>query len=253
MLADFGTADVSPETMGEPISLKHFTTVENTPPDFLLLGSRARQDFKADSFALGLCWLHLLTGKAPYEELLDSVQCPKGLREALDGVWLADGDETYAPVRQLLESYDDDDEAAIIHTTLYRFLCLFGPPDEAAARDGDSTAAPVDSVCDGAAWLAVRQWLDSPGGRTRFGKDRAQWSVFSGKKFGETQKRMARLRGAEEMLRSLISFEPSRRWSAKRALRSDLFAPFRCEGGTTVQDATLRFLEYLHDTDTDME
>ena len=62
LLADFGTADISPATLHEPIGLAHFATLENTPPDFLLCGTAARQDFLADAFALGLCWLHLLTG-----------------------------------------------------------------------------------------------------------------------------------------------------------------------------------------------
>ena len=60
-----------------------FTTLENTPPDFLLLGTMARQDYSADMFGLGLCWLHLLTGRAPYEELMDSLQCPMELQRAL--------------------------------------------------------------------------------------------------------------------------------------------------------------------------
>ena len=42
-LADFGTADVDAQTRGQPINQAHLTTLENTPPDFLLLGTKATQ------------------------------------------------------------------------------------------------------------------------------------------------------------------------------------------------------------------
>jgi hypothetical protein len=66
----------------------HYTTLENTAPEQLLLGAAngsngsadeggtekvmvsAVSSFEADSFQLGLCMLHLYTGDAPYEELL---------------------------------------------------------------------------------------------------------------------------------------------------------------------------------------
>jgi len=43
MLADFGTADLSPATLHQPVGVAHFTTLENTPPDFLLCAAGARQ------------------------------------------------------------------------------------------------------------------------------------------------------------------------------------------------------------------
>lgn len=273
MLADFGTSDISPSTLHQPIGRKQYTTLENTPPDFLLLGTRARQDSKADCFALGLCWLHLLTGRAPYEEVLESVACPKELREGLDAAWRAvpacvkrgtnAAADVYAPIRELLE-----DEESVLHVTLYRFLCLFGLPDEPeeksaedATEDGEdegrSGGEGADDgealdVCDSTAWQAVRAWLETPTGRVRFQKDRAQWNVFSGKAkpMVEAQRRMKQLPGSERMLRGLTRFSPSNRWSVSQALRSELFAAYRrspSEADGRMEEGALEFLDYMHE------
>ena len=42
-LADFGTADLVEETLGQPVGLDQFTTLENTPVDFLVDGDKAVQ------------------------------------------------------------------------------------------------------------------------------------------------------------------------------------------------------------------
>ena len=119
-LADFGTSDIAPQTLGQPISGRQLTTLENTPPDFLLLGTAATQDYAADAFALGLCWLHLLTGRAPYEEVLEAVTCPAELREALRAVWCAPDKSKakpspYKPLRELIEA---DEEESVLFATL---------------------------------------------------------------------------------------------------------------------------------------
>ena len=46
--------------MGQPIDAEQFTTLENTPIEFLVHGADATQSYAADGFALGLCVLHLL-------------------------------------------------------------------------------------------------------------------------------------------------------------------------------------------------
>ena len=144
----------------------------------------------------------------------------------------------------------NDDEDGVLHHTLYRFLCLFGPPDEADASIGNEET-PV--VCDSDAWRAVRAWLDSPGGRTRYSKDRASYSAFDGKNkhLAEAQKRITKLPGAAEMLKGLTHFDAHRRWSVRRALTSRLFEEHR---GASVDGvaaaATLHFVEYLDDDAT---
>lgn len=280
MLADFGTSDISPATLGKPIELKHYTTLENTPPDFLLLGTKAVQDGKADAFALGLCWLHLLTGRAPYEELLSSVVCPKELRANLEAVWRsvpacakrgtnAAGD-AYAPIRELLHQSDSEGEESVLFVTLYRFLCLFGCPDDPEHEaegdedgeeegneevEGAGDTDERDDLCKSAAWQAVRAWLDTPIGRTRFNRDREQWSAFTGrsKVMTEVRRRMVKLPGSRRMLRGLTHFSATKRWSVSRAMRGGLFLPYRCdddqhvrtEGGEREQ--VLRYADYLDD------
>jgi hypothetical protein len=269
MLADFGTSDISPHTLHMPIELKHFTTLENTPPDFLLLGTKATQSAKADCFALGLCWLHLLTGRAPYEEVLASLACPKELREGLDGAWRSvpacvkrgtnAASDVYAPIRELLRQADAEGDESVLHVTLYRFLCLFGLPDEPKEEDepeeeadgegeGEQVGEAMD-VCESAAWQAVRAWLGTPTGRVRFHKDRAQWCAFTGKArpMVEAQKRMAQLPGSDKVLRGLTRFSAEKRWSVRRALRSGLFEPYRRQQPVGSEDGGLQFLDYMHD------
>ncbi len=125
-------------------SLRQFTTLENTPPEFLICGSAARQCFSADTFSLGLCFLHLLTGFEPYEELLKDVRCPKYLTSRLQKIWRTDDVASpFHVVGQVLASMDDsadeqDQEGGggqdvdapriteVLYDTLYRFVVLFG-------------------------------------------------------------------------------------------------------------------------------
>ena len=66
-LADYGTANVDCITNGQNVTIPQFTTLENTPPDFLILGDQALQGHGHDCFGLDLCMLHLFTGHAPYK------------------------------------------------------------------------------------------------------------------------------------------------------------------------------------------
>ena len=199
MLADFGTADTSPETYGKPMEAAHFTTLENTPPDFLLCGADAVQSFAADAFGLGLCLLHLLTGRAPYEELIAPLKCPAELKSALEAVWCDEGDSRYAPVKQVLEG---SDEEGVLYHTLYRYLCMFGT----SAAEGPAEEAEVDEagaegergkVRESAVWAAITAWLGTSSGKSRFGRDHGAWSVFEGRQkiMVEAQRRMAALPG----------------------------------------------------------
>jgi serine/threonine protein kinase len=72
-LADFGTADINTNTMGQPIGVDHYTTLENTPPEQLFHGSNAVQDYAHDTFGLGLAILHMFTGQVKKLLMLDRV------------------------------------------------------------------------------------------------------------------------------------------------------------------------------------
>ena len=293
-LADFGTSDLDEETYGAPIGARHLTTLENTPPDFLLLGVGARKGFKADAFALGLCWLHLLTGRAPYEEIVEALRCPAELVQALEAVWCdSAASSPYAPIRELIEA--DDDDVSVLYHTLYRFVCLFGRPD---AVGGACTSAE-SGVCASPAWRAVSGWLESAAGRARFAKDHATWSaplhndqtrratdntdnhsqiqphspsqfqsqshtrsIFHGKnkQLVEAQRRMSKLPGAADLLRGLVCFEPSVRFSVRRALQADVFAPYQLSvseaaaASTRPHDEaehTLHYIDYFMDAADD--
>jgi serine/threonine protein kinase len=136
-LADFGTANVDSTTNGQRVTSAQFTTLENTPPEFLIAGDDAQQGHGHDNFGLGLCMLHLFTGYAPYEEILNDVFCPPNLLSKLRNLWEEDDNSDYAVVRSLVLSrvFKDDDghilegcPDEVLYNTLYRFLVLFGIP-----------------------------------------------------------------------------------------------------------------------------
>eukprot|EP01038_Epipyxis_sp_PR26KG_P012115 gene12115-16221_t len=147
-LADFGTSAIGPNGLGDPITIQQFTTLENTPPEFLILGSDARQCYSSDTFSLGLCFFHLIAGYEPYEELLKNVSCPSYLRKQLNNIWMRadENNEKHKPyevIRQVIESLDDSDyddnnnlnnnediPASILCDTLYRYVVLFGLPSD---------------------------------------------------------------------------------------------------------------------------
>lgn len=146
--------------MNRGLRARHLTTVENAAPDMLLLGDEAKQSFAADSWAAGLCLLHLLTGCCPYEELLESVRCPEPLREAIEEAWAAGEEEatmtnserdneassssscSYACLRPVLR----EDEEGVLADTLVRQVVLFGMPTPTNASDNDDGAATTASA-----------------------------------------------------------------------------------------------------------
>lgn len=129
-LADFGTSEMGLSGLCQPVTVNQFTTLENTPPEYLILGSGARQCYSGDCFCLGLAFLHLLTGREPYEELLRDVRCPEYLRCRLHDLWTAAGsDSPYSVVRQVMSSLDTPNGGpglSVLYDTLYRYFVLFG-------------------------------------------------------------------------------------------------------------------------------
>jgi serine/threonine protein kinase len=128
-LADFGTSFFdgaeSAKLFGveQGASVNHtrfYTTLENTPIDFLILGTCSKQGFEADTWCLGLSFVHLLTGGQPYEEIMENCKCPAELREALNHLW-DDDKERYHVLSDLNVDYPN-----ILHDTFYRYLVLLG-------------------------------------------------------------------------------------------------------------------------------
>lgn len=143
-----------------------FTTLENTPPEFLLLGNAARQSPTADTYCLGLCFLHLLAGREPYEVHLESVRCPDALLKKLQSVWQLDRlqkvnkGSPYAVVQEVVSTLASCDgepfpiEQVFAHT-LYRYLVLF-----AAAPNFKEGFLANELYVNNDVWRAVVGTLD---------------------------------------------------------------------------------------------
>lgn len=135
------------------------------------MGSWARQSYASDTFPLGLCLFHLLTGYAPYEELLKDVHCPAYLATLLRDIWLTeDINSPFYLIHQVVITLDVSDGAGfdnadasfapeepenVLLDTLYRYMVLFGLGDAFA---GDNAARSV--YADSPVWQALFDALD---------------------------------------------------------------------------------------------
>jgi serine/threonine protein kinase len=201
-VADYGTAKVDSTSNGQQVTIAQFTTIENTPPDFIIMGDKACQGHGHDNFGLGLCMLHLFTGHAPYEEILQDVECPPNLKEELRKIWEDEGDSEYSIVRSLVLAnvFKDDDGHILegepdetLYHTLYKYLVLFGIPEASQRRQMDSKVMSVIK-----ATLTSRSQRGKFGGKGRtksdlqkFNRDRKKYSLSHG-----TNYYIARARGA---------------------------------------------------------
>jgi len=214
-LADYGTADLRAESNGMPITLAQITTLENTPPEQLILGDDATQGHGHDNFGLGLCMLHLFTGHAPYEEILESVVCPESLRSKLQNIW-ENENENFGIVRSVIlaDVYDGEGEKDIIlYDTIYRFLVLFGLPQK-RYQYGGGKAAKV--------WAAIEGGLNIS--KSQYAKDCKIFSLETGSdiRIAEAREKLYENNGAGmTLLRSLVNFDPAQRATTFDALNSD--------------------------------
>lgn len=115
----------------------------------MLIGSAARESYSADTFCLGLSFLHLLSGYEPYEILLKDVHCPSYLYNSLKKYWITnDVTSPYNVITRVIQSlisdkinivkilskssntgdYDMDLLCSILFDTLYRYVVLCGYP-----------------------------------------------------------------------------------------------------------------------------
>lgn len=108
------------------------------------MGNSCRISYASDTFNLGLCYLHLLTGFAPYEELLVDIHCPLFLAEQLQGLWNpcsvdehGSSSHPYSIIQEVIESLISVDEeessddvkdstatGKVFYDTFYRYLVL---------------------------------------------------------------------------------------------------------------------------------
>lgn len=238
-LADYGTANVDSTTNGQNVTIAQFTTLENTPPDFLILGDQARQGHGHDCFGLGLCMLHLFTGHAPYEEILGDVSCPSNLKNQLRKIWENEDEKEFSVIRSVVlgDVYKDEDGHVIegepdevLYDTLYRFLVLFGVPDE--------PSWPIKSKV----MSIVRQTLTPDGRRVKgrgakrahsdankFVSDRRKYSLSHGNNqfIARARCTLNSMDGGMDLLLSLVHFNPFRRATALDVLNSTFMTPLR--------------------------
>lgn len=79
-LADYGTAQMDNNTLNSTIDVGNvyiysyqYTTIENLPIEYFIDSNNCKQDYTCDIWQLGLSFLHLLTGKAPYYSNINQV------------------------------------------------------------------------------------------------------------------------------------------------------------------------------------
>lgn len=281
--ADYGTADTSADTLGRGLAVQHFTTLENSPPEWLLLGDAAKPGYASDTWMLGLSLLHLLTGDAPYEEVLEDARCPAGLAAALEAAWAGeafrpgvsqsrrgrrrargarrgaggDGDDAcgYSVLGVVLE----DDVDGVMVDTLYRLLVLLGVPDfEALGWSTRSAAARSVVHC-----LTDATVDDAPKGLTRamvqeakrtYEKDCSVFSLAEGSAplMVRARARMAQLPGCERLLRRLLAWQPSNRPSMHDVISDDMLASMRWEAaaeGDSDGEMALEYMAYFTGSD----
>jgi len=261
-LADYGTANVQAESNGQPVTIGHFTTLENTPPDFLILGDAATQGHGHDAFGLGLCMLHLFTGHAPYEEILEEVRCPLGLMKKLKKIWEDEGASGYDVIRSVILADVEKDEDGVItegqpdetfYHTFYRYLVLLGIPEE---RFHFKTYGRV--------WRAVSTSIESdrkqrrgygnnhPGKNkcpdaVQYANDCETYSLSCGNNvfIARARDRLKKMEGGLELLLSLLSFDPEKRATATDVLNSSFMAQLR-EGSNNMSfDSDDHVLSYM--------
>jgi hypothetical protein len=145
----------------------------------------ARESVSADTFCLGLSFLHLLTGSEPYEVLMKDVRCPRYLKDLLSKIWKTmDPENPYYVITQVMASLSGDDVASVVkdsdsdvlssllYDTLYRYVVLTGFPkctidaldnEEINTFGGQDSFASSNQIPFGSmnlVWMALQDALE---------------------------------------------------------------------------------------------
>jgi len=239
-LADYGTANIDAATNGQPVTLAQITTPENTPIDYILLGDSACQGHGHDNFGLGLCMLHLYTGRAPYEEIMEQVKCPSKLKRKLQELWECGVDNEFSIIQaHVLHNVDKDETGHILegepdevfYHTLYRFLVLFGLPSDVSqcirsSRVWSAVLENLEGSCsvNHKAGKAKRK-NDS----TQYIRDCRKYSIDYGTNeyIARAREALESMEGGIDLLKSLVSFDPDTRFTALDAMNSRFMEALR--------------------------
>jgi serine/threonine protein kinase len=201
------------------------------------MGSSCRQSYAADTFSLGLCFLHLLTGHEPYEELLKDVKCPVYLQELLAPHWETnDPNSPYYIISETMSSLDGDD-GKVLYDTIYRYIVLLGIPSELLSNS-------LSPWIGNPVWNCILEALDylpSSSSMNRrikkikeecshqYIKDRQLWSFAIGTNpiIVNAKSKLMRIDGATRLFEQMLHFDPSRRCTMHGALHSPMFNIFK--------------------------
>jgi serine/threonine protein kinase len=242
-IADYGTANVRLESNGQPATLGQFTTLENTPPEFMILGDLATQGHGHDAFGLGLCMLHLFTGYAPYEEILAPVKCPPGLRAKLQRIWEHENSRGYSVIRSVImadvckDEYGrliDGQPDGTLYDTLYRFLVLFGIPEKKyKMKEQRRVWKAISSLQQSDLTRKMHGNHGSPKDRAldafQFERDQKEYSILLGenKYISRARKELQQVDGGLDLLFSLVDFDPDKRATVCDVLNSKFMGSLR--------------------------
>ncbi|CAH0481431.1 unnamed protein product [Peronospora belbahrii] len=237
-LADFGAADSNPENLGSPVTIDQFTTLENTPVEFLLEGDAAKQSYAADTFLFGplratlVYWMNFLND--------------------LKFIWMSPRKNSgFSVIKSVARG---DDENTLCHS-LYRFVVLFGlPMQNPNERNG------IDKV-----WQLLLKHLrpDDPAlshpqrrpRRTRgagvaerhakstksqFDYDQSLYSVARGSNnvIRRCREGLQTIPGAMDLLNRMVDFDPAKRPTLKQVMYHPIFSSFRVSPSKEKRNAT---------------
>ena len=252
-LTDFGTANLRMDSNGEPVTIGNFTTLENIPPEFMIVGDAAKQGHVQDSFALGLCMLHLFTGQSPYEEIMETVKCPQVLKTKLTRIWIKSQRGFDVIKSVILGNLCEDDNGnfdgeidEILFDTLYRYLVLFGiPDDKQQMKDGARVWGAINSCLISQDYpprpnsrptrkAATIRTIESENDVVQFKSDSEKFSLQHGNNMHIAHARELLLKtdGAMDLFRSLVVFDPKKRASVLDVINSRFMAVLRSNGET---------------------
>jgi serine/threonine protein kinase len=240
-LADYGTANIKADSNGQPATIAQFTTLENTPPDYMILGDKATQGHGHDAWGLGLCMLHLFTGHAPYEEILEEIKCPPSLKKKLRQIWENENVAGYDVIHSVVLSdvYKDEGGNIIegepdetLYDTLYRYLVLFGiPVDKFQQKTCPKVWEAISESLEGASKTKGGRPVRKKNGSnaSQFHRDCKKFSIRSGNNqyIARARKQLEAVDGGMDLLFHLCSFDPDKRASAMDVLNSSFMEDLR--------------------------
>ncbi|OQR89820.1 hypothetical protein THRCLA_09563 [Thraustotheca clavata] len=223
-LADFGSADTQVNSLHDSIGIEHFTTFENAPMEYFVIGDAAEAGYAVDTFALGLCLLHLMTGSVPYEELLQDAVCPNSLKKHLVSLWKnkrPKKGESYTILQKILRR--EPENADILCDTVYRYCVLFGL-DTLTAKTSVATSLTTNLIPKARSRHKTADQL-------QFECDTATYSLKTGSHHSiqQARDRINSIDGAMDDFLSLVNFDPKKRPTMLSVLTSPLFSMLQGE------------------------